>query len=725
MSRGLTRRVKRLLNPSEWDSDDNGVQPATAGSDSERGRSGRGRGRASSRYLSALDSPGGRSSSAGSSDRVTPTGAWSGTEGSSSSHETTADPGNNGVNTVSNGTVDVGAAAADVPVDASSVPTVVTPSSESSRKLDLEDAESIIGGSTVTSTDSPAEEAENARKEKKVFKFSLPFANPLPTLDIPTTLTSRLSLGQAQPSIEEMAQMDQETEDRLFANVRVQDNSRRRAVRTAIAGKMRSKPVSWPEIDGPVVIMGGYRGSVLRDRRTGRRVWIPLRAGLNIRRVDLSVGIDDADEEQEADVHLYASGMLTHIGPVDISKNLIRQLDALEDVTVYDFGYDWRLSCEFNSKRLATLLKKIKDKFGKPAIVIAHSMGGLIAHHAMQSSPELFRGLLYAGVPSSCPNILGPLRYGDAVLLSSRVLTARVNFLMRSSYVFLPLNGHCFVDAKDPNTRYDLDFFDVNTWIEYNLTPCVSPIMKYRLTQNGPDQTLESTIRAASSTISLLSRGRSPSRERSRERSLVFNEDKKDTELTRRLGKHSSNDQHHAHGRTAGHSSHDHQHYVHHENHQASTHTKHRRHHSQPHRQKQPEDLLPLEDAIAYLDRTLKRTKRFLEELAFKEGVEYPPLAVLYGTTVPTLRASKVNGKEGIKDGDYNNLLFGAGDGVVYKRTLMPEARGFSLAAKVPTDRGHVSLLTDIDGVAQCFRAIIDEENKRKIRSEMSSHPPA
>jgi pimeloyl-ACP methyl ester carboxylesterase len=77
--------------------------------------------------------------------------------------------------------------------------------------------------------------------------------------------------------------------------------------------------------------------------------------------------------------------------------------------------------------------------------VIAHSLGGLITRHAVNLRPGLFAGVVYAGVPQRRVNILGPLRNGDAVLLSSRVLTAQVNFSMRTSFALLPEDGRCFM----------------------------------------------------------------------------------------------------------------------------------------------------------------------------------------------------------------------------------------------------------------------------------------
>ena len=45
-----------------------------------------------------------------------------------------------------------------------------------------------------------------------------------------------------------------------------------------------------------VLMMGGYRGSILRDAQTGRRLWVPLRVGFNVRKADLAIGLTNEDE---------------------------------------------------------------------------------------------------------------------------------------------------------------------------------------------------------------------------------------------------------------------------------------------------------------------------------------------------------------------------------------------------------------------------------------------
>ncbi|KAF3926851.1 hypothetical protein ABW20_dc0103079 [Dactylellina cionopaga] len=73
---------------------------------------------------------------------------------------------------------------------------------------------------------------------------------------------------------------------------------------------------------------------------------------------------------------------------------------------------------------------------------------------------------------------------------------------------------------------------------------------------------------------------------------------------------------------------------------------------------------LPLSVTLPYLKNTLAETKKFRAELAFQPSLaeQYPPFAVLYSKTTPTVKSARVNGYEGIKTTNYTDLLFGAGD---------------------------------------------------------------
>src|SRR5690606_24737368 len=143
---------------------------------------------------------------------------------------------------------------------------------------------------------------------------------------------------------------------------------------------------------------------------------------------------------------------------------------------VWDYGYDWRLSPHLLSRKLQEFLETLPSNRpggaatpeARGARVIAHSLGGLITRHAVNQRPDLFAGVLYAGVPQRCINILGPMRNGDVVLLNEKLLTAEVNFSMRTCFVFLPEDGFCFVD-KHTGEPYPVDFYDPQEWIRWAL----------------------------------------------------------------------------------------------------------------------------------------------------------------------------------------------------------------------------------------------------------------
>ena len=190
-------------------------------------------------------------------------------------------------------------------------------------------------------------------------------------------------------------------------------------------------------LTGDLVVLGGYRGSILRSAEPPhRQLWAPIKIGLNLRTVDLEVGLNPEDEET-MEQRIFPDGILTHIGPIDISRRLLTRLRKCKnskngDLRVSDWGYDWRLSPELITRKLISFLEGLQCKqpgaLSPGATVITHSLGGLIVRKAVNDRPELFAGVVYVGVPQYCINILGPLRNGDDVLLSTKILTAQVNF---------------------------------------------------------------------------------------------------------------------------------------------------------------------------------------------------------------------------------------------------------------------------------------------------------
>ncbi|KAE8451313.1 hypothetical protein EG329_004479 [Mollisiaceae sp. DMI_Dod_QoI] len=467
-------------------------------------------------------------------------------------------------------------------------------------------------------------------------------------------------------------------------------------------------------LTGDIVIMGGYRGSVLRSTKTNRQVWVPVKVGLNIRKVDLEVGLEPDDEERMLET-IYASGMLQNIGPVDISKRLFKRLSECENarngkLRVWDYGYDWRLSPDLLSKRLTKFLESLPSNQPsqdgstdgpRGAVVIAHSLGGLITRHVVNRRPELFSGVVYAGVPQACVNILGPLRNGDAVLLSSRVLTAQVNFTLRTSFVLLPEDGRCFIDINDTKKQYPVNFFNLDDWIKYRWSPCTDPPLPPR---NQPTGGLGSLLNMPSSLLSLPIPGKKSISGQSSPVSTSFNGgvERSEAQSPPTIATRAADILRNVDGGTD------------------RTIAPQMGNNTNPVSKGQNTNqsvstavTIPREKAVAYLRRTLAETKKFKQELYFKpelsETNRYPPLALIYGKSIPTVYGAKVDGREGIPCSDsYDNLAFASGDGVcLAKEAMLPEGYKAVYGGRISSDRGHVTLLGDLNAVGRALEAIL------------------
>lgn len=477
------------------------------------------------------------------------------------------------------------------------------------------------------------------------------------------------------------------------------------------------------ELTGDVVILGGYRGSILRSAKPPhRQLWVPMKVGLNLRKVDLEVGLTREDEERMEE-KIIPSGVLSHIGPVDVCRRLMKRLRGCDnairgDMRVWDYGYDWRLSPDLLSQRLIAFLERLpcnrqsldgsQPQGGRRgATVIAHSLGGLITRHAVNQRPDLFAGVVYAGVPQHCVNILGPLRNGDDVLLSSKVLTAQVNFTFRTSFALLPEDGHCFID-KNTKEEYRVDFFDARAWDEYRLSPCIKPPL--------PANTAPKVLKEFAMIGKRFSLGPRDDTDDSiaHLRDLQEPSDSQisspDEDVSARIPPRPAHTIASSHPANPAHLATDKIH-----------------EHMQP-----PVDNLigpaaprgsaanktstittiPRPVAAEYLQRTLAEVKRFKSELNFQsshhEENRYPPAAVLFGKTVPTLYGARVSSREAIKNQDaYDDLAFAAGDGVcLASAAMLPPGYRIIKDGLVKSDRGHVGLLGDLEGVGQCLRAI-------------------
>ena len=482
------------------------------------------------------------------------------------------------------------------------------------------------------------------------------------------------------------------------------------------------------QLEGDIVILGGYRGSILRSAQPPhRQLWAPVKVGLNIRKVDLEVGLEPGDDERATD-KVIPGGMLTHIGPVDIAKRLFKRLRNCENarsgkLRVHDYGYDWRLDPAYLSKQLQDFLKTLpsnqpgvpKEKRG--ATVIAHSLGGLITRHAVNQQPTLFSGVIYAGVPRTCVNILGPLRNGDDVLLSSRVLTAQVNFTIRTSFALLPLSGRCFFD-KETGEEYPVDFFDPQTWIDNRLTPCLARPLPPLAKPSEPTGFFSGSMSSMAKALPTLRKNSITSRPRGSSNANALSQDNHSTTKAGGIAAEPDSMDLNTQGASALTISNNNIDYSASQN-GGVTSAPGEEVRTDEGEEEMPPSVsttvtIPREKALAYLTRTLASVKAFKEALAHdpshRAAKIYPPTAVVYGRNIPTVYGARVAGREGIRHADaYDALAFASGDGVVLaKAAMLPEGYRVVRGGVVSSEPGHVTLLGDLEAVGRCLNAVVE-----------------
>ncbi|KAJ9478732.1 hypothetical protein PHBOTO_002248 [Pseudozyma hubeiensis] len=573
-------------------------------------------------------------------------------------------------------------------------------------------------------------------------------------------------------------------------------------------------PDYFKNLSGNVVIMGGYRGSVLRDAETSMMMWIPIKVGVGLRRPTLELGLSTSAEEKSEEL-VYSSEMCTSIGKlVDMGKRLEERIASRRHAKVYAWGYDWRLSLARSSRKLIKFLEELYDASADPstgsgkrgAKVMAHSMGGLVALHALAtcSNPRIFEGLVFASTPfRGTPNILGPFRFGDAALFNDTICSPRATFSFRSSFYLLPPDRRCFeVPVGDPDQdeedlteqqkkdRFkDVDFLDPDVWNELGLSPCLEVGRRQQILasarKTGAAQAKDKSIIGGS--------GQETQASQVAQKSGSVNDAPSELDVASPQGEEKGKPNGFGmgvmegltDGTTSGQADAaaelpadaEEQRALQPENREGA-----RRNQSASDSTSDEIDFDKLDYATQswlYLERTLKEVRQFwadieqgFDESKLRDG-SYPPLMIMTSGRTPCVRGALVGvdaathqidpasssadvsttGTRGWKDdvraGDYSRMTYGAGDGVITRRSatslpgrwsslLVKRAEAESLPSElhgvgppfkkkgpgkarlkldryqmrfdgqgvVESSHRHVTLFSDVDGIGKCLEAV-------------------
>ncbi|PWN45528.1 hypothetical protein IE81DRAFT_194207 [Ceraceosorus guamensis] len=500
-------------------------------------------------------------------------------------------------------------------------------------------------------------------------------------------------------------------------------------------------------IEGNVVIMGGYRGSVLRDAETGQMLWIPIKVGVGLRRPTLELDLDVQAEANSEELVVPGESLMGIGRLVDMGGRLASRIEAgKKRPTVHSWGYDWRLSLHRSSKRLRDFLTKLyeeshtEESKRQGATVVAHSMGGLVALHALAqtSNPNIFDKLILASTPfAGTANILGPFRYGDAALFNDEVCSPRATFSFRSSFGLLPRDGRCF--ESEDGKPFDLDFFDPNVWDDLGLTPCLEAGRfkeyqarvqcegKTQLPALDEHQSSEASVgsqradRAQSNDVGLdggLDLQLAGKASFPKGGQAVAKAVQGTAEASRNIAETSKMIKDESLNAMPIASA------------QNGVPTTKEEAKKKTYAAEAASTAPSEEETWAYLVRTLDETRRFHKEL--EEGFDearlndgqYPPIAILASGRTPTVRGALVrtenapseqsseteSWKIGVRAGDYSRMLYEPGDGVITLRSAMDLpgswskllVRGEGKLGEHHTSHRHVTLLSDVQGIGRC-----------------------
>lgn len=451
---------------------------------------------------------------------------------------------------------------------------------------------------------------------------------------------------------------------------------------------------------GNVVILGGFRGSVLQQTnskgKAPRVLWPNVHEAIFKRDTDpdlaMLLSADEAyggseytgGESRMVDLSngIESGSMLDRIGvsnslpPVlDLGFSLGRRLEQLNKrrkndpdswVQVEQWGYDFRADLEETTDELLKFLTKLKAsaRDGQGATVFAHSMGGLVLLNAISKAEDLslFKQVVFFGTPfQGCPGIFSPFRYGDGFFRQVNLCNPYTSSSWPSSFYLLPHRSSFFTPDGKP---IELDLSNIKTWDKYGLSPLaagVSDSCERGLT--GPATRRPSTLVEGLHPRLQDSVGMSPAPRNTGKKRKVEQERTKSSEALH------------------------------------------------------PSNATP-EMIRAHFERCIKRIESFRARLKTSHvpGKKYPPMAIVAANRVRTVKGTMISESKPEKfvEEGYKSLVFDWGDGVILWESAVgiPGGWGKEVTKVVESKFGHMTLLADHESIDEALKACGAELNK-------------
>jgi pimeloyl-ACP methyl ester carboxylesterase len=226
----------------------------------------------------------------------------------------------------------------------------------------------------------------------------------------------------------------------------------------------------------PIVFIHGFKGGQLLDENNHVRWVTPLQSlGLGSETIDLP-------EEWEKD----GSQQRDTLKPGEVLQNLFLipvlvgdkiygpWLDWLKSFglknhrPVYTFTYDWRRDNNETSKLFEKFLDAINGGKKNSVDVIAHSMGGLLTLSVLNRRFDIFKRLIFAGVPfEGGIGFLEDMHAGSSTGINSKIASPEVIFTFPSVYTLFSESGQGVLDKSGKEIA--VDFYSPETWYSNHL----------------------------------------------------------------------------------------------------------------------------------------------------------------------------------------------------------------------------------------------------------------
>ncbi len=222
---------------------------------------------------------------------------------------------------------------------------------------------------------------------------------------------------------------------------------------------------SAPQVSKPVILIPGTKGSLLA--KGAEALW--LTPGQALHHTGPLI-------YNPADTAVHATGILSKLTIIPLLVEyapyaLVSSALACSP-HAYFFYYDWRKNPLDHVASLATLVSRVERETGQKPSLIAHSMGGLIAHLYLKDHAESVDKVVYVAVPFQAGlSYLEDIDKGSSVGLNHGILSPLAVFSHPGSFALLPKPG--------TRTYKHQDLMEIKTWKDNRLSVYADPRADY------------------------------------------------------------------------------------------------------------------------------------------------------------------------------------------------------------------------------------------------------